>query len=124
MGGHEARDYWEHAGLTMLVAGVLLGPLAWLLDLQVSYALVKWACRADARSVLGVTAAGSLTLVTAGAWLSWRCWRRLRAEASPEGGGLVDRSYFLALAGLGLNGLFALLVFASLVPRYVLSPCE
>jgi hypothetical protein len=124
MGGHEARDHWEHVGLAMLIGGLLLPVVAWFLDLQISYALVKWACRQDVRGVLGVTALASLAIVAVGTWLSWTCWTRLRDTANPEGGRMVDRSYFLAVAGLGLNALFALLILTSLAPRYFLSPCE
>ena len=124
MGGHEAEHYWEHVGLRMLMAGFLLGPLAWFLDLQVSYALVKWACRSDARGVLLAIPIGSLALVGLGAWMSWSCWTKLRGTADPEGGRMEDRSYFLALAGLASNGIFALLILTSIAGRYLLSPCE
>jgi hypothetical protein len=124
MGGHAAQDYWEHVGLVKLVTGLLLPPFAWLLDLQVSYATVKWACAADARSVLLLLPIGSLALVALAFWMSWSCWTILRADASLEGARLQDRSYFLAIGGLAMSAVFALLIATSYAPRYVLSPCE
>jgi hypothetical protein len=124
MGGHAARDYWEEVGLAKLIGGLLLPPLAWLLDLQVSYATVKWACAADARSVLLLLPVGSLALIALATWLSWSCWTALREEAVPEGARMEDRSYFLAVAGLAMNGVFLLLILTSYAPRYFLSPCE
>ena len=51
-------------------------------------------------------------------------WAKLRDVAIDEGAHMEDRSYFLALAGLGMNATFALLILTSLIPRYFLSPCE
>jgi hypothetical protein len=124
MGGHAARHYWEHVGLAKLMGGLLLPPFAWLLDLQVSYATVKWACAADARGVLFALPLLSLSLVAAGGWMSWSCWAVLRRGASTRGARTEDRSYFLALAGLAMTGVFFLLILTSYAPRYFLSPCE
>jgi hypothetical protein len=124
MGGHAAQGYWEHVGLVKLVAGFLLPPFAWLLDLQVSYATVKWACAADKRSVILLVPLGSIALVLLGAWLSWSCWTMLRDEANSEGARHEDRSYFLALAGLSMSAVFVLLILTSYFGRYFLSPCE
>jgi hypothetical protein len=124
MGAHEARHYWEHVGLTKVVAGFLLAPFAWLLDLQVSYATVKWACAADQRGLLLWLPLGSLTLIVFGGWLSWSAWRVLRHDASLSGGRMEDRSYFLAVAGLAMHAVFLLLILTSYAPRLLLSPCE
>jgi hypothetical protein len=124
MGGHAAQNYWEHVGLAKLVVGFLLPPFAWLLDLQVSYATVKWACAADAPEVLLLLPLGSIALVVIAAWLSWSCWTALREDAIPDGGRLQDRSYFLALSGLAMSAVFLLLILTSFAPRYFLSPCE
>lgn len=124
MGGHAARTHWEHVGLVMLIGGFLLPPFAWLLDLQVSYAMVKWACENDRRDLVLLMPLGSLALLAFGAWLSWSRWTMLRGTAEPDGGGIEDRSYFLAVAGLGMSAVFALLILTSLAPRYFLSPCE
>jgi hypothetical protein len=124
MGGHEARSYWEHVGLMMLVASVLLAPAAWLLDVQISYATVKWACEHKTRVLLLAFPAGSLALVALSGWMAWSSWNTLRSVASGEGGRMEDRSYFLALAGLGLSAVFALLILTSVLPRVLLNPCE
>jgi hypothetical protein len=124
MGSHAARNYWEDVGLTKLVGGFLLAPFAWFLDLQVSYASVKWACAADRREVLLLFPLGSLSLIAVATWMSWSCWKMVRAGANEEGGSLEDRSYFLAIAGLAMNAVFALLIVTSAFGRYYLSPCE
>lgn len=124
MGGHAASSYWEHVGLAKLMAGVLLPPFAWLLEMQVSYAAVKWACAADARWVLLLLPLGSLALVALAGWWSWSAWRMLRDEASLDGARMEDRSYFLSLAGLAMTMTFLLLILTSYAPRYLLSPCE
>ena len=124
MGGHAAQDYWEHVGLMKLVAGLLLPPFAWLLDLQVSYATVKWACAADARWIVLTLPLGSIALVALAAWLSYSCWAMLRDNAALEGARMEDRSYFLAVGGLAMSAVFLLLILTTYAPRYLLSPCE
>jgi ABC-type nickel/cobalt efflux system permease component RcnA len=118
------QDFWDQTGLLMLVTGSLLAPFAWLLDMQISYSMVKWACENDRRSVLLAMPIGSLMLIAVGTWLCWSAWTRLRGEAREAGGRPIDRSYLLALSGLALNALFGLLILTSFVPRYFLSPCE
>lgn len=124
MGAHEARDYWEEVGLAMLIGSFLLAPFAWLLEMQISYSMVKWACENDARWTLLLMPLGSLALIAAGTAMAWSCWTKLRDAGNQEGGGMVDRSYFLAISALSLNGIFALLILTSFAPRYFLSPCE
>jgi hypothetical protein len=122
----DARDscYWDRRGLMTQMAGVLLPPFAWLLDMQVSYSMVKWACENDGRTILLAIPVVSLTLVSAAAWMAWSSWATIRRHANEEGSGTLDRSYFLAISGLGMSALFALLLLVSIVPRFVLSPCE
>lgn len=124
MGGHAANDYWEDWGLVLLWTSMLAGPVAWGLNLQVGYALVKWACRTQQILPLVLVAAATFALAIWGAWLGWRCLRTSRDGASPEGGGYADRSAFMARVAIGLNVLFALLIATSAFPAAVLSPCE
>ena len=123
MGGHEARDYWEHWGLILLWTAVLSGPVAWFLDQGLSYMLVKPVCTAGGRDVLTVISVAALAMAGAGGYTGWRCFAQLRG-ATDDGGRLVDRSYFMAVVGISLNVLVALLIVTAGVSRFLLSPCE
>ena len=118
-----ARSYWDGTGLAKLLVGFLLAPFAWLLDLETSYAAVGWACAADHREVLLLLPLLSLTLITTATWMLWSSSRMLKKHAALDGGRAEDRSYFIAVLGLGLNALFLLLILLSYAPRYFLSPC-
>ena len=119
-----ARSYWDGAGLALLIAGFLAGPTAWGLNLMVNYSLVKPVCAAGSPWVLTAVSAAALGTTCAGAIVSWRCWLRLRDDGNTEGARTVDRSYFIAVTGMVLNAFFILLITVSIVPHYVVSPCE
>ena len=123
MNAPQARAYWDDRGMTRLWLGLASGPVAWALDLLIGYALVKPVCRADARFTLVAVSAAALLVTAAGWWLSWRCLQQLR-NAHPTGGHPEDRSQMLALAGVVLNALLALLIVTAAVSQFLLSPCE
>jgi hypothetical protein len=118
------RPYWDGAGLVKLLTGVFVGPLAWGLNLEINYSLVKWACRSDNPQVLPILSAAALVLVAGGLALSWGCLTQLRAEGDPKGGRVVDRSYFLAAAGIGVSALCALLIVTGGALHFIVGPCE
>jgi hypothetical protein len=123
MRSQPARQYWDDIGLVKLLAGVFVAPLAWALNLEINYSLVKWACESDSSSVLTLVSFLAFISVATGFALSWRCWTELH-EADLRGGRVVDRSYFLAVAGLGLNALFALLIAMGVSLHGIVDPCQ
>jgi hypothetical protein len=118
------RSYWDGAGLAKLWCAFIAAPLAWLIDLESSYAIVGWACSHDRRDVLFLIPAGCLGAIGVAAWLCWSAWNDLRREAEFEGGSVEDRSRFLAVIGLMMSATFALLVVTTFAARYLLSPCD
>jgi hypothetical protein len=118
------RDYWEQGGLVLLLTAMFAGPIAAALNLQLGYALVKWACAARRTDVLIVMTAGALATAIAGAALGWWSLGKIGAAANEEGGRTTDRSYFLAVVAIGFNLLLVLLNLMWAVPAFVLSPCE
>lgn len=124
MDGHEARDYWEDWGLVLLWTSMLSGPVAFAVNLQVGYALVKWACSREQTFLLPLVALMALALTGLGAWLGWSCLVKVREAADEEGGSVIDRSYFMAVVAIGLNALLALWILTTMFPQAVLSPCE
>ena len=124
MRGHEGAEYWEDEGLVLLWSSMLGGPLAFALNLQVGYALVKWACSRDQTFLLTLVAVVTMAGTIAAAALGWTCLTKVRATADETGGRLVDRSYFMAVVAIGLNVLIALLIATTAIHQFLLSPCE
>ena len=120
---HE-RDYWEKGGLVLLWTAMLAGPSAAALNLQLGYALVKWACANRRTDVLIVMTVGALATAVVGAALGWWTLEKIGAAANEQGGRTRDRSYFLAVVAIGLNLLLVLLNLLWAVPAFILSPCE
>jgi hypothetical protein len=120
---HESISYWEGRGALLLWFSALSGPAAWALDQLLSYALVKPVCALGHGQYLAVLPVAALALVVAGAMAGWRCLRLL-PDADTEGGRRVDRSRFMAVVAISLNGLIALLILTAATSPFILSPCE
>ena len=56
--------------------GLIAGPLAWVLDEEISYFLAGWSCHAGHRWATHAVSAAALLLIIAGSVLSWRDWQR------------------------------------------------
>ncbi len=106
------------------IAGILAAPAAWFLDLQASYASVKWVCEHDYRTLQLLLPLGSLTLLAIGGALSWSLFTEVRDRAADDGALRADRNDFLSIGGLSISAIFALLILTTYFGRYLLSPCE
>jgi hypothetical protein len=99
-------------------AGVFAGPIAWLANTQLNYALVPWVC-AHQIHVIPAVAFCLAALSLAGAFLSWRAWAP--AVRTPGDGG--PRPW---LAGIGLlvSLLFTLVILVQGSAGLVFHGCE
>jgi hypothetical protein len=105
-----------------LLAGVFVGPLAWFVHLQASYALVPWVCAGGHRIVLLLLAAAAIvasTLAGLAAWRSWPGGERLAGE--PRG---IEGARLLSLLGVLVSASFVLVLIASAIPPLVLRSCD
>jgi hypothetical protein len=110
--------------LIALWTGILGGPLIWLCYLQISYMLAPSACVSGNKAVLGIATAIALFGTLCAAFAAWRVWHQAGTTAGREEGGAVGRSRFMAVSGMGLSALFALVVLASAVPIIFLGACD
>src|SRR4051794_39064858 len=109
---HSLEYFETTSGKATLWLGVLLPPAAWLTQFQINYALARWLCNVPWLAIF-YHSASALTLLVAllGGWLAWSDWNRLRAAPPAEHeGGVRGRSHFLALLGMSMTPLFALLI--------------
>jgi hypothetical protein len=121
----DMQQYFSHGkGLLALWAGLLLPPIAWLLNLQISYMLVPWACSTGRQFALHLVTLAMLLLAGGGGLIAWRTWQRTGRDWPNEAGGVVPRSRFMAVGGLLSSGMFFLVIVAQGIPSFMLSACE
>lgn len=122
------------------VFGLIAGPLAWMAQLDLGYALANRSCfPKDERALLplagyawawpamGIGMLAAVTIGLAALLVSWRAYRATRAEHGAGAHELIDtgagRTRFLALWGVLLGGGFALASALSSVALIVVPRC-
>jgi hypothetical protein len=100
-------------------SGVLLPPIAWSVDLGISYAVVKWTCGHDSALLMYATTLLSLVVITAGALAAVRTLALVPADV-PSDVGHEGRVRFMGMLGLLSSALFAALVIATVIPQFAL----
>lgn len=100
-----------------LWCGILAGPLAFAIDLEARYALVKWACRGGTRWLLTAMSIPLFLVALIGALLGWR-GSRVSTYERPS------RVHFMAVGGMALSAFFALAILASIIPDFFFTPCD
>lgn len=122
-----ARDergwFSSPAGIGVLWTGILAGPIAWALDLTISYALVQWTCGHRRMIVLHLITATALLMIAGGAAMSRRALTHGEGDATGDGPRPMDRGRFMAVLGLLTCALFALAVIGNQIPRLLLDAC-
>ena len=104
--------------------GLLLAPVAFLINLEVAYAFVPAACSARNELPIHLTHLACLLLTLFGLLTAWRSWKLTGAAWPGEQGDPLARSRFMAGTGLLVSGMFLLVVVAQWIPSLVLDPCQ
>jgi hypothetical protein len=113
-GAKEGPRVWTREE-RVLWLGVFTGPVAYAVDLLVSYAVVSFTAAEEKgqRPVLWVITALSLTSTLLAFAVSLRAYRRMGASA-PE------RRRFMALGGAMMSAFFAVVLVAHAIPKVLL----
>ena len=118
------QAFFQRQGRGWLWFGLLAAPLAFLLNLQLSYILVRQACVSGHHGVLHLVPLGALLLAAGGGVSAWYNWRRTGQAQSSTTGGVLQRSRFMAEMGLLGSGLFILAIVAQWLPNFILNACQ
>jgi hypothetical protein len=107
-----------------LWTGVVLPPLAFLLNLEAAYALVPTAC--SSRNLLLVHLVHLVCLVLAifGGFTALRHWRASGGTWPGGAGGRLSRTQFMSGLGMLLGLLFTVVIVAQWIPSFMLDPCQ
>lgn len=104
----------------------LAGPVLWVIEFMVSYAVASVTCGTQAsvgNVILHLITLGAAAIAAYGGVLAWRRWRAFdaREEVVASGGG--DSTQFMALAGMFVSAIFVLLIISEDIAIFVLHPC-
>ena len=117
-------DVPDASHIRALWAGLLLAPVAFLVNLEVAYAFVPTACSARNELPVHLTHLACLLATLFGLLTAWRSWRLTGATWPGEQGDPLARSRFMAGTGLLVSGMFLLVIVAQWIPSLVLDPCQ
>jgi len=109
--------------LVTLALGVLVGPVVALANQQVIYASDSWACGHNAHAVLHVIPVVTLAITIAAGLMSVAEWRAAGRGVEDERGGVDSRTRFLALMGIGISTISALVVVAQWASIFTFGSC-
>jgi hypothetical protein len=107
-----------------LWAGVLVGPLTVLTQLQANYALVLWSCKTGIKWPLHLVSLLALFFTIAAGTLSCTNWFLLSDRAVEDGAGSISRSRFMAVLGTLVSILMSTVIIAMWLPIFLYGPCE
>ena len=113
--GQQIRALW---------VGLLLAPFAFLINLEVAYALVPRACSSRSELPVHLVHLVCMLLTLYGLLTAWRCWKATGATWPGEEGDPLARSRFMAGTGLLVSAMFVLVIVAQWIPSLVLDPCQ
>src|SRR4051794_17817970 len=124
MDSHAALDLKSGPRVIELWAGLLVGPMAVLIQLQTNYALVLWACSHSRTWALHLVSLIVLLLTTVVGLISYRNWRQLVPQGDEDDPGPISRGRFMAIIGTLISCLMILVSIAQWLPVFIYGPCE
>jgi hypothetical protein len=105
--------------------GILIGPVAWLIQFQINYALVHVECRHHTKLALHIVSVFFLLAVIGAGVVSKNYFRKTEAETSSSSSEAFSaRRHFMAALGITTSALFALLIIAQAIASFILDPCQ
>lgn len=99
--------------------GILAGPIAWAIDLELSYALVPPAQASGHKLGLHLATLAAAVIAAASALIAWRVLGQIRRESESRRVEPSARERFMAVSGIGLSLFFLLAILAMGVGKFV-----
>jgi len=120
---NESGRFGRWPGLLSLSLGVLLGPIAALVNQELIYVTNMWACGTGSQRAMHIVPLVCLVVAVGAGLLARADWARLGRGAEDEAATIDSRSRFLAPGGMAVSALSALLILAQWLAIFVFGPC-
>ncbi|HZQ62197.1 MAG TPA: hypothetical protein VFC24_12655 [Casimicrobiaceae bacterium] len=102
---------------------LFVAPVAFAVNLGVTYPLVPWVCAHQQAGVLHVAEIVFLLVGLFGVWHGWRLWRAHRAAPGSDAGDHGSQQQFLAIIGTLASAIFSLGIAAQWFTAFVVPAC-
>ena len=120
---NESSRFARWPGMLSLSLGLLLGPLAALVNEGTVYATNMWQCGAGTPLNMHVVALICLAIAIGAGLLARADWARVGCGSESEAATIDSRTRFLALTGMAASALSALLIVMQWLAVFVFGAC-
>jgi hypothetical protein len=120
---NETARFTRWPGLLGLSLGVLLGPIAALVNEGMIYVTNMWACGRGSQLALHVVPLVCLIVAVGAGVLAYADWGRVGRGAEDAAATVDARSRFLALSGMATSAISALVILAQWLAIFVFGAC-
>jgi hypothetical protein len=117
-------EFKQTRGILWLWAGLLTAPLAFLLHLEINYALVTQLCQSEHKLAMHIVTFTFLLIAAGGGLISWLNWRDAGRKWPGEAGNVMERSRFMSVVGLLISALVIFGLIAQWIPQFIFDPCQ
>ena len=110
-------------GLLTLSLGIVTGPIAMLVNEELIYLTNMWACGTGKQPAMHIVPLICLLVTLGAGFLAWADWVRVGRGVEDEAATIDSRSRFIALGGMAISALSALLILAQWLAIFVFGAC-
>jgi hypothetical protein len=118
-----ATGFTRWPGLLSLTLGLILGPIAALINQELMYSVNMWACGHRAPAVTHVVPVVCLIIAAGAGLMAYRDWRSVGGGVEDEEANVDTRTRFVALLGMTISLFSSLVILAMWAAAFVFDPC-
>jgi hypothetical protein len=123
-GGKDEQGFTDYDRDLAYWVGLLLPPIAWGIQLQTVYLTSEFGCYTSDFLWNHIVSVAMFVLSIFGGFIAYTKWRSLASGTDTAADSPIDRKRFMAIGGMLLGVLFAVLIFAQWLPTLMGVPCE
>jgi hypothetical protein len=118
-----AAEFTRWRGLLSLTLAWLLAPVVALVNQQTIYSVELWACGHNEAALTHIVPALCLVVAAGCGITAYRDWKHVGGGVDVELGGAATRTRFVALGGIFVSAMAALVILCQWLAVFYFDPC-
>ena len=120
---NDSTRFVRWPGLLSLSLGVLLGPVAALVNEEMIYLTNMWACGTGSQLAMHIVPLVCFIVAVGAGLLAYNDWDHVGRGIEDEAATVDSRTRFLALSGMAISAISALLILAQWLAIFLFGAC-